>query len=278
MALTRLRTNQYSDAFAPTTAASLDAGGNVVAGAANIGSGITGQKIEYYTITGDKWAPNITAYSNLTVAGTLTVLGDVQSVEAQQTRVTDSIIGLAYGANTAGNTVTNTLYTYTSSGDDTVPDGEVIGTSVNTDLSSGGQYNGVNVSVTTSSVITSYQNDTDVGFIGIKDPLNFAAVYSSSADSFVVGFTPDNELVSSVSFSSYANLRANIGTFEGLSLGNIVIANNTVDGVGTGMMRIRKDVLKKVYEASEEYKEPHKPELFQLWSGKSDRPEAGSGC
>lgn len=31
-----------------------------------------------------------------------------------------------------------------------------------------------------------------------------------------------------------------------------------VDGVGTGMMRIRKDLLKKIYDASSEYKEPHK--------------------
>jgi hypothetical protein len=31
-----------------------------------------------------------------------------------------------------------------------------------------------------------------------------------------------------------------------------------VNGVGTGMMRIRKDALLKIWEASEEYKEPHK--------------------
>lgn len=46
-------------------------------------------------------------------------------------------------------------------------------------------------------------------------------------------------------------------------LGDFVIEDNglvSVDGVGTGMMRIRKDVLKKVYDASDEYKEPHKPD------------------
>ena len=32
-----------------------------------------------------------------------------------------------------------------------------------------------------------------------------------------------------------------------------------VDGIGTGMLRIRKDALKKIYDASPEYKEPHKP-------------------
>ena len=46
-------------------------------------------------------------------------------------------------------------------------------------------------------------------------------------------------------------------------LGDFVIEDNglvSVDGVGTGMMRIRKDILKKVYDASDEYKELHKPE------------------
>jgi hypothetical protein len=37
-----------------------------------------------------------------------------------------------------------------------------------------------------------------------------------------------------------------------------------VDGVGTGFMRIRKDALKKIYDASEEYKEPHKPEPIRM--------------
>lgn len=37
-----------------------------------------------------------------------------------------------------------------------------------------------------------------------------------------------------------------------------------VDGIGTGMMRIRSDALKKIWEASEEYKEPHKEEPSRM--------------
>lgn len=37
-----------------------------------------------------------------------------------------------------------------------------------------------------------------------------------------------------------------------------------VDGVGTGMMRIRNDALKKIWEASAEYKEPHKEESSRM--------------
>jgi hypothetical protein len=37
-----------------------------------------------------------------------------------------------------------------------------------------------------------------------------------------------------------------------------------VDGVGTGMMRIRNDALKKIWEASEEYKELHKEEPSRM--------------
>lgn len=44
-------------------------------------------------------------------------------------------------------------------------------------------------------------------------------------------------------------------------LGEFKVEDNglvQVDGVGTGMMRIRRDALLKISEASEEYKEPHK--------------------
>jgi hypothetical protein len=37
-----------------------------------------------------------------------------------------------------------------------------------------------------------------------------------------------------------------------------------VDAVGTGMMRIRRDALLKLWEASPEYKEPHKPEPTRM--------------
>ena len=37
-----------------------------------------------------------------------------------------------------------------------------------------------------------------------------------------------------------------------------------VDVAGTGFMRIRKDALKAIYDASEEYTEPHKPEPIRM--------------
>lgn len=50
-------------------------------------------------------------------------------------------------------------------------------------------------------------------------------------------------------------------------LGNVEVLDNglmEVDGVGTGFMRIRKDALKKIYDASEEYTEIHKPEPTRM--------------
>jgi hypothetical protein len=37
-----------------------------------------------------------------------------------------------------------------------------------------------------------------------------------------------------------------------------------VDGVGTGFMRIRKDALRKIYDAADEYTERHKPEPTKM--------------
>ena len=50
-------------------------------------------------------------------------------------------------------------------------------------------------------------------------------------------------------------------------LGPFVVQDNglvEVDGVGCGFMRIRKEALKKIYDVSEEYKEPHKPEPSKM--------------
>lgn len=50
-------------------------------------------------------------------------------------------------------------------------------------------------------------------------------------------------------------------------LGDYVVGDNglvEVDGNATGMMRIRSDAIKQIWEASEEYQEPHKPEPSRM--------------
>lgn len=57
--------------------------------------------------------------------------------------------------------------------------------------------------------------------------------------------------------------KSDIETYNVKLLGEYKVLDNglvVVDGVGTGMLRIRKDALERVWEISEEYTEPHKKE------------------
>jgi hypothetical protein len=50
-------------------------------------------------------------------------------------------------------------------------------------------------------------------------------------------------------------------------LGDYVVQDDglvKVDGVGTGFMRIRQDAIKDLWDASPEYREPHKPEPIRM--------------
>lgn len=52
-------------------------------------------------------------------------------------------------------------------------------------------------------------------------------------------------------------------TYNVKLLGDFIVEDNglvLVDGVGTGMMRIRRDAIETMWEMSEEYSEPHKSE------------------